>query len=139
MSSTIKRIWNIFTTVLVVAAVLLAAALAGVRLLGFQVFTVLSGSMEPEYPVGSLIYVKEVDYTQLKPRDVITFMLGENTIATHRITEVLIDENDPTVRRFFTKVSDAHKVIRCFDPFKNISNTLNSRPTKTVEGTYRQS
>ena len=59
--------------------------------------------MEPEYPVGSLIYVKEVDHTQLKPRDVITFMLGENTIATHRITEVLIDENDPTVRRFFTK------------------------------------
>ena len=30
-------------------------------------------------------------------------VLGENTIATHRITEVLIDENDPTVRRFFTK------------------------------------
>jgi len=103
MSKTLKTIWKIFTTLLVVAAILLAVALVGVRLLGYQVFTVLSGSMEPEYHVGSLIYVKEVDYTQLKPGDVITYLVSEDTIATHRITEVLIDENDPTIRRYFTK------------------------------------
>lgn len=82
---------------------LLAIALVGVRLVGLQVFTVLSGSMEPNYHVGSLIYVKSVDYKELEPGDVITFMLDEDTVATHRITEVLPDKTDGEALRFRTK------------------------------------
>lgn len=74
MGKTIKKIWNIITSVIVALAVLLAVALVGVRLAGLQVFTVLSGSMEPNYHVGSLIYVKNVDYKELESGDVITFM-----------------------------------------------------------------
>ena len=59
--------------------------------------------MEPTYHVGSLIYVKEVDPRQLEPGDVITFLLSEDTVATHRITEVIPDEEDPATLRFFTK------------------------------------
>ena len=55
MSKTVKRIWNWFTTVLVAVVVILALLLVGARLIGLQVFTVLSGSMEPTYHVGSLI------------------------------------------------------------------------------------
>lgn len=86
-----------------VLAVLLALALVGVRLFGLQVFSVLSGSMEPTYHTGSLIYVKDVDYTRLKAGDVITFMVNEDTIATHRIVEVVPDEEDPGVLRYRTK------------------------------------
>ena len=103
MSKTLKRIWNGFTTVLVILAVLLAALLVGARLIGLQVFTVLSGSMEPTYHVGSVIYVKSVDYTQLQAGDVITFMLDEDTLATHRIVEVVPDEEDASVLRYRTK------------------------------------
>ena len=71
--------------------------------MGLQVFTVLSGSMEPEYHVGSLIYVKEVDPFELKSGDVITFMLDKDTVATHRIVEVVPDQEDPSVIRFRTK------------------------------------
>lgn len=99
----IKKIWNIFTTVLTGVFVFLAVALVGIRLLGFQVFSVLSGSMEPVYHVGSLIYVKEVDYTQLKSGDVITYMLSEDTVSTHRIVEVVPDQDDPSVVRYQTK------------------------------------
>lgn len=99
----LKKIWNIFTTVLTVIAILLALALVGVRLFGFQVFSVLSGSMEPEYHVGSLIYVKEVDYHELKSGDVITFMLSEDLVATHRIVDVYPDQDDPSVLRYQTK------------------------------------
>jgi signal peptidase len=53
--------------------------------------------------VGSLIYVKSVDYKDLKEKDVITFMLDENTVATHRIEEVVPDEIDPTILRYRTK------------------------------------
>lgn len=103
MKTTAKKIWNVVTTLLVAAVVLLAIALAGVRLFGLQVYTVLSGSMEPAYPVGALLYDKKVDPAQLRPGDVITFMLDEDTIVTHRIVEVVPDEEDPSVIRFRTK------------------------------------
>ena len=98
-----KKLWNIFTSALVVLAVLLALLLVGARLVGLQVFTVLSGSMEPTYHTGSLIYVKKVDATKLSEGTVITFMLDEDTIATHRIVGVVPDEEDPSVIRYRTK------------------------------------
>ena len=103
MGKTIKKVWNAITTVLVILIVILAILLVGVRLAGFRVFTVLSGSMEPTYHVGSLIYVKDVDYRQLEAGDVITFMLDENTVATHRIIQVVPDEDEPEVLRFATQ------------------------------------
>ncbi len=103
MNETIKRIWNGVTSVLVGIVLLLAIALVGVRLFGLQVYTVLSGSMEPTYHTGSLIYVQKVDYRELEKGDVITFLLDEDTVATHRIAEVVADEEDPTVLRFRTK------------------------------------
>ena len=103
MSKSVKRVWNIFSTLIVAAVVLLAILLVGVRLVGLQAFTVLSGSMEPVYHTGGLIYVDEVDYKELKAGDDITFMLSEDTIVTHRIVEVVPDEEDPETLRFRTK------------------------------------
>lgn len=100
---TAKKLLQIISTILVALAVLLAVALVGVRLAGIRTFTVLSGSMEPTYHVGSLIYVKEVDSTTIRPGQVITFMLDENTVATHRVVEVVPDEDDPSTLRFRTK------------------------------------
>ena len=103
MRITIKRIWNWISSILVAAVVLLAVALVGVRIVGLQPYVVLSGSMEPTYPVGSLIYVKSTDYKQLKVGDPITFLVSEDTVATHRIIEVLPDEDDPNTIRYFTQ------------------------------------
>lgn len=94
---------------IVIVMVLVAALLAGARLVGLQVYTVISGSMEPNYHLGSIIYVQKIEPTELKERDVITFMLSENTVATHRIIEIVPDENDPTVLRFRTK-GDANQI-----------------------------
>lgn len=109
MSKTVKKIWKGVTTVLVTLVVILALLLVGARVIGLQIFTVLSGSMEPTYHVGSLIYVKSVDYRELKAGDVITFMLDENTVATHRIVEVVPDEEDSAILRYRTK-GDANEV-----------------------------
>ncbi len=103
MNKTLKKIWNWISGALVVLAVLLAVALVGVRLVGLKPFVVLSGSMEPAYHVGSLIYVKEVDYKELKVGDPITYMLSQDTVVTHRIIEVLVDEEDPDTIRYFTQ------------------------------------
>lgn len=53
--------------------------------------------------MGSVIYVKEVEPDTLKVGDAISFMISENTVATHRIIEVIPDKNDANVIRFRTK------------------------------------
>ena len=103
MSKTVKRIWNWVSAVLVGIVVLMAVALVGVRLVGLQPYVVLSGSMEPTYPVGSLIYVRSVDYKELQVGDPITYMVSQDTVVTHRIIEVLVDEEDPDTVRYFTQ------------------------------------
>lgn len=72
MNRKVKKVWDIVSSVLVGLVVLLAALLVGARLVGLQVFTVLSGSMEPTYHTGSLIYVKKVDPFTIKEGQPIT-------------------------------------------------------------------
>ena len=94
----VKKIWNVFTTVIVVLVVIFAVLLIGVRLFGVQVYSVISGSMEPEYPVGSLIYVKDINPSEIEVNDVITYVLPSETPSTHRV--VRIDEEN---QLFYTK------------------------------------
>ncbi len=92
MQKSVKRIWNAITTVLVSMMIVLVFLLWGFKLLDYEVFVVQSGSMEPVYHVGSLVYVKPVEPETLEVGDVITFELGDGIRGTHRIIEVL-DEN----------------------------------------------
>ena len=99
MPKKVKKICDTLTTVLVTLVVIFAVFLMGSRLVGLQVFNVISGSMEPTYSVGDLIYVKEVDPDSIKVGDPITFVLNEDlVVATHRVTAV-----DAENRRFTTK------------------------------------
>ena len=101
----IKKIWNIASTVLVVLVVLSAVFLMGTRLIGFHCFTVITGSMEPVYKVGDLIYVKEVDPNTIKVGDPITFLLNEDlVVATHRVVRI-----DAEKQHFYTK-GDANEI-----------------------------
>lgn len=98
-SKTAKKIWSIFTSTIVSIVVIVAILLVGFRLCGFKTFTVISGSMEPVYHVGSLIYVKQTDAEDIEVGDPITFVLNEDLlVATHRV--VRIDEEN---QRFYTK------------------------------------
>ena len=95
----VKKIWDTVTTVLVVLVVVFAIFLMGSRLVGLQVFNVISGSMEPTYSVGDLLYVKTVDPDSVNVGDPITFVLNEDlVVATHRVVAV-----DRENRQFTTK------------------------------------
>lgn len=99
MNKKAKRIWNIVSGILVGIVVLLAVVIAGPRLIGYQPYAVLSGSMEPTYHVGSLIYVRPCGASEVKVGDPITFVFNEDlVVATHRV--VRIDEAN---QRFYTK------------------------------------
>lgn len=95
----LEKLWNVVSTILVVLIVILAMLLGGVRLVGLRPFAVLSGSMEPAYHVGSLIYVKSCDPEDVKVGDPITFVLDEDlNVATHRVIEI-----DASGEHFYTK------------------------------------
>ena len=105
MNTSVKKIWSIASTVLVVVIVLCAVFLMGSRLMGYRCFNIISPSMEPEYGVGDLIYVKQIDPESIKEGDVITFLVNEDlVVGTHRVVRV-----DRENKRFYTK-GDANDI-----------------------------
>lgn len=130
MAHTLKKTWNIVSGILVAIVVALALLLVGARVVGLQVYTVLSGSMEPTYHTGSLIYVKSIDTADIQAGTVITFMLDEDTIATHRVVAVVPDEEDPTVVRFRTKGDANDAEDGSLVHYKNVIGT----PVFTIPG-----
>lgn len=90
-----RKICNFLMTIIMIILVLLAGIMFVPRLLGYQSLAVLSGSMEPEISVGSIVYTKETDPTSLQVGDIITYRLSADTMVTHRIAE--INTEDQTV------------------------------------------
>ena len=80
--------------ILLALLVILSLPFALPRVLGYSVLRVETDSMEPTYPVGSVIYVAPVnDYTELQVGDVISFRTdsGSSMLTTHRIVEIKMD------------------------------------------------
>lgn len=59
------------------------------NLFGYQIKTVLSGSMEPDIKTGSIILIEVGgDMTRFQEDDVITYITEEEILVTHRVTEI---------------------------------------------------
>lgn len=74
--------WPVY--ICIAAYLLIAAPLV----LGYRPVVVLSGSMEPTFSVGSVIYYKDTPFQQIDVGDSITFRAaGGDALVTHRVTE----------------------------------------------------
>jgi signal peptidase I len=92
---------------LITGVAVLAAVAAGILVwAGYRPQPVLSGSMEPTLPVGSLAVAKAVPADSVREGDVITFgrPSGQPGTITHRITDITISKG----RRAFTTKGDAN-------------------------------
>ena len=56
------------------------------RLMGYEIYNVVRGSMEPEIPVGSVIYVKAAAPEEVREGDVIAFWSNGSVVA-HRVVK----------------------------------------------------
>ena len=83
---------------------------------GHTPVVVLSGSMEPTYKVGSVIYYKKISEKELKKEDVITFNVNDKTVS-HRI--VSIDNGLIETKGDANNTSDVHKIR-----YKNIKGKV---------------
>lgn len=100
-----KKVWNIVTTLVLVLMLGIVVAMYVPGFFGIKPMVVLSGSMEPAYPVGSLLYVNENHTNPIQVGNVITFYLDEKTLVTHRV--MAIDQ----VNKTYTTKGDANQVV----------------------------
>lgn len=107
MKRTIAKVLQNLGIALLVFIIIICIPFALPRLMGYEIYEIYTESMEPDYPVGSVIYVKEIEATNVKVGDVITFSLGSATedVLTHRVVEV-----DAEKGQFVTK-GDANQSV----------------------------
>lgn len=130
-------------TVLLLAVMAVALPFNVPKLFGYQIYNVLTQSMEPAMPVGSAIYVKRCDPQALRQGEIITYRLSEATglVQTHRVVE-----NDTQAKQLITK-GDANalpdvdpvsyervvgKVVVCIPVLGTVSEMLHSGPGVTA-------
>ncbi len=123
----VAKILNFLGTFLMVVVILVAAPLVVPKLFGVQIYEVLTGSMEPTYRVGSVIYVCKADAEKIDIGDTITYTMGTDTelVLTHRV--VGIDEGNQT----FTTKGDANKAQ---DPEPVAFHRVIGRPVLCIPG-----
>lgn len=83
----IAHICSVIGTVLLIILIIGCLPLTLPKAFGYQMYTVISGSMEPALPVGSLVYVKYQEPESIEKKDIIAFY-GSNessSIITHRV------------------------------------------------------
>ena len=88
---------NILGTILLTAVILTALPMTVPRLLGYGIYNVVSGSMAPAIPVGSVILTAPTEPETVREGDVIAFASG-GTVVTHRVAH-----NAVVYREFVTK------------------------------------
>ena len=94
---------NVFGTLLLVAVIGLCVPLTVPLVMGYQVYDVVTGSMEPEIPVGSVVYVKDTDPLNVEEGQIIAYQREEGVIV-HRVVT-----NRTSLGEFVTK-GDANQV-----------------------------
>jgi len=87
----VRKILNGITALIVTCMLLFAASLLLPRVAGYGTYAVLTGSMQPQIPQGSVVYTEKVQPGELAEGDVITFRLHGGAVVTHRIDEIDAD------------------------------------------------
>ena len=88
---------SIAGTICVVLVILAAFPFTLPRIFGIEIYGILTGSMDPACPTGSLVYVKSVNPESLQEKDIVTFQKG-NLVITHRVVK-----NDVQKEELITK------------------------------------
>lgn len=108
--SVLARCGNALAWLLVlgISAVITVAVLVP-RVAGATPYTILTGSMRPSMPPGTLVVVKPVSPALVRVGDVVTYQLhsGEPDVVTHRVVSIGMDGEG---RRIFRTQGDSNDV-----------------------------
>lgn len=140
-----RHVLGIIGNVLMVLVLAACLSLVIPKAIGYDAYVVVSGSMEPNIPVGSLVYSHKEDPASLQAGDVIVFVdpARGSTPITHRIVS-----NDTAAGTIITKgdandSEDANpatynnvlgKVMVHIPRIGFIAAMLTSKPGKVITG-----
>lgn len=88
---------NIIGTAMLLAVIAASLSITAPRLMGYGIYNIVSGSMEPKVPVGSVIYVAKTAPEDIQKGDIIAFNSEESVIA-HRVVENHVVEGTFTTK-----------------------------------------
>jgi len=118
MKENTKNVLNKILTVVVIALAALCVFLAvkiitgqDTSIFGYQVYHILTGSMEPTIPTGSTVITKQVDPYSLNEGDVITFVSRDAAIYGNTNTHRIIGIDDSSGERRFITKGDANGTV----------------------------
>ena len=103
-----KRLINIISSIILLILILIIIVIFAPKLFSIEPMVVVSGSMEPSYMKGSLLYVKE-SAGGIQTGDVITFYRN-GELVTHRVVEINTDEKTYTTKGDANQVNDVQPV-----------------------------
>ncbi len=100
--------------VIVVSAVAITALVVVPRIAGASPYTILTGSMIPDMPPGTIVVVKPLPFDQIRQGDVITYQIesGKPMVVTHRVvgTEIVDGETRLVTQGDANEVPDVASV-----------------------------
>jgi len=103
----LKIIGKILSVLAILCYILIAGVLfvAAPMVKGYKPVVVLTGSMAPTYPVGTVIYYKPAAFENIRVDDVITFSKSDDakSVVTHRVFSI------DTKRQRITTKGDANE------------------------------
>ena len=118
-----RRLLSTLTTVVMLLAFALAGIMVLPTLLGYERYVIVTGSMEPTLPVGTIVYDEVVPVENLEVGDIITFVpppeFGIADPVTHRIVRIVVADEDSSApdERVFRTQGDNNKDP---DPWKMV-------------------
>lgn len=108
----VARFFKVLMDVLLAVMVITALAIVIPNLFGIKTLAVLSGSMEPNIHVGSMVYAVPTEPENIGPGDPISFVLNEQgTVVTHRVVEADRQSRHFIVRGDANNTDDAKPVL----------------------------
>lgn len=129
---------RILGTVILLAVLAICLPLSVPKLLGYQVYDVVSGSMDPAIPVHSVVLVQPAAPEELQPGEIVAYRSG-SSVVIHRLVENHIVEGEIVTKGDANAEPDPLKVeyagvlgtVTAHIPFIGIyAEALNTLPGK---------
>ena len=98
--SPVAAVCSTLGTALLIVLILICLPLTVPRTFGYRIYAVITGSMEPAIPTGSLVYIKGISPEDVEEEDIIAFYssMDSASIITHRVVA-----NSKIMGEFITK------------------------------------
>ncbi|MCM1025234.1 MAG: signal peptidase I [Roseburia sp.] len=89
----VPAICNILGTLILLSVIAAFLPITIPRLMGYQIYNIVSGSMEPAIPTGSLVFVEPAQPTEVQAGEIIAYYSGSSAV-THRVVQNRLVEGE---------------------------------------------